>query len=263
MGLVGVGYRAALADWIATEPPEIECLEIVAEHFFQGGEQRLRDIAGKVPLMVHGLGLSLGTPGPLDEDTLAAFARVVDIAQPLWVSEHIAFTKTDTVDLGHLNPLSANHETLAVLADHARQVSERCNRPIVLENIATHLQVRGQLKETEFLNRLCEAAECGLLIDVTNLYVNARNHGFDASAWLRDIDPDHIVQLHVVGYSQHNGRFHDLHGEAIQEDLWSLITETLNYAPVQAAIIERDLNFQDTADITKELVRLKTAMARS
>ena len=84
MTLIGVGYRRALAGWIETQPPELDCLEITAEHFFDGGEVRLRELAERYPLMVHGLGLSLGTPGPLDADVLSRFARVVKTANPLW-----------------------------------------------------------------------------------------------------------------------------------------------------------------------------------
>ena len=263
MSLVGVGFRGPLAGWIETRPPQISCLEIVAEHFFDGGKERLRTLAGDYPLMVHGLGLSLGTPGPLDEETLGAFARVVDVAQPLWVSEHIAFTKTGDVDLGHLNPVHASRCTLDLIADHARQVSDRCGRPIVLENIATHLQIDGEMRETEFLNQLCEMADCGLLIDLTNLYVNARNHCFDPQSWLRDLDPARIVQLHIVGFSERDGRFHDLHAEAIQEELWALVDVVADHATVQAAIIERDHNFDDLEGLGAELTRLEKSLATS
>ena len=132
---------------------------------------------------------------------------------------------------------------LNIVAEHARAVSERCGKPIILENITSHLRMEGEFTEPEFLNRLCEAADCGLLLDVTNLFINARNHHFDAKSWLYDLDPDRIVQLHVVGYSERDGRLQDTHGQDIQEDLWELIHETLDYARVRAIIVERDDNF--------------------
>lgn len=102
--LIGVGYRAGLKAWIDANPPEIQCLELTAEHFFDGpAEDQLVSLRARYPLFVHGLGLSLGTPGPPDRDTLNQFCRVVEVADPEWISEHVAFTRSHDVDLGHLN----------------------------------------------------------------------------------------------------------------------------------------------------------------
>src|SRR5204862_4112506 len=104
------GYRRELARWIAARPAEIGCLEITAEHFFDRDLGELRELRGGYPLFVHGLGLSLGTPGPMDRATLEAYARVVAAADPLYVTEHVAFTRTTEVDLGHLNPVAPTLE---------------------------------------------------------------------------------------------------------------------------------------------------------
>ncbi len=261
-GMIGVGYRRELAQWIDTGPSEVGCLEVVAEHFFDGGEDRLRALSGRFPIFVHGLGLSLGTPGPLDPEMLDRFARVANIADAKWVSDHVAFTRTADVDLGHLNPVRADTETIAVIADHAREVAETCGRKLLLENITTDLRLTSAMPETEFLNKLCEAADCGLLLDVTNLYINSRNHGFDARQWLREIEPGRIVQLHVVGYSSANGRWRDLHAEPIQDDLWQLIGEVMEYAPIQSVILERDWNFPEPSELAGELGRLEAMLAR-
>lgn len=265
MWWIGVGYRRELAQWIASRPPEVGCLEITAEHFFGAGKGQLRELSRDYPLFVHGLGLSLGTPGPLDQSTLDNFAAVVEAAKPEWISEHIAFTRTNEVDLGHLNPIRPSRETLAVLSDHAVEVSERCDRPLILENITSHLQLDGDLCETEFLNQLCERAGCGLLLDVTNLFINSRNHRFNAGRWLRELEPRHIIQLHVTGYSIRDGRWQDLHAEPIQDDLFELIREVLDYAPVQSIIIERDANFPCNDELIHDLKKLDAAfeVARS
>ena len=96
---------------------------------------------------------------------------------------------------------------------------------LILENVTSSLRIDGELTETEFLNQLCERAGCGLLLDVTNLFINAKNHGYDPRQWLREIDPSRIKQLHVVGYSLQAGRFHDHHSAPIQDDLMELIAE--------------------------------------
>lgn len=257
MRRVGVGWRAPLASWIASRPPEVQCLEITAEHFFDGGEDRLRELAGAYPIFVHGLGLSLGTPGPLDRGYLDRFARVAEIANAEWTSEHVSFSRAGGVDLGHLNPIPPTRESLKVVADHAIEVAERCGRPLVLENITTHLRLEGEMTEPEYLNRLCEASGCGLLLDATNLHINSRNHGFDAREWLGELDLAHVRQLHVVGYAVRDGRYEDSHSSPLQDDLLDLVREILERAPPDAAtIVERDANFPSGEAMAEELRRL-------
>lgn len=253
---IGVGYRRELADWIARKP--VECLEITAEHFYQGGEDRLAVLANDFTLFVHGLGLSLGTPGPLDVRRLKNFARVAEIARPAWISEHVSFTRTAEVDLGHLTPVKPTRAAACIIADHAREVSEYCQRPIILENITSHLQMAGELSETDFLNTVCDQAGCGLLVDVTNLFINSRNHRFDPVAWLHKLRPDTIRQMHIVGYSiERDGRYADGHAEPVQAELIDLAREVIKYAPVEALILERDTAFPGDAAMTSELAKLR------
>lgn len=265
MPKIGVGFRRSFAEWIHSAPAEIQCVEITAEHFFargtgEGGRlAEVTQLADKYPLYVHGLGLSLGTPGPLDRDTLDEFSRVVEAANPDWISEHVAFTRTAEVDLGHLNPICPSEQSLAVFVEHVSQLAERFKRKVILENITSHLRIKGSMTEPEFLNRLCRESGCSLLLDVTNLLINSHNHGFDPRAWLDDIAPEQIVQLHVVGYSRHNGRLNDSHAAPIQDDLLELIEHVCRYAPVQAVIIERDKDFPSTDEMTRELKKLEQA----
>ncbi|MCC7479451.1 DUF692 domain-containing protein [bacterium] len=259
--LIGLGWRRPLAAWLDSTPPQVECLELTAEHFFDGGAERLQRLRGQYPLYLHGLGLSLGTPGPLDPQVLAQFCEVARLAQPQWISEHIAFTRTAEVDLGHLNPLATTEENLALMIKHARELSERCQRPLILENITSHLKLPG-MPECEFLTRLCEGADCGLLLDVTNLWINAQNHGFDPLEWLRGLPPQRIVQLHIVGYSSHQdaaGRtvYDDNHAVDVQPELLELLSAVCAYAPVQAVILERDDAIPQPAGLIGELAKLR------
>jgi uncharacterized protein len=261
--MVGVGFRHPLARWIRSRPAEIGCLEITAEHFYDGEHRLLRELAEAYPLFLHGLGLSLGTPGPLDAEQVERFAAVAAIAQPRWISEHIAFTRTAEVDLGHLNPLRPTRANLRLVADHARTLAARCERPLILENITSHLPLAGEMAEPDFLNDLCGEAGCGLLLDVTNLFINSRNHHFDALSWLHRLDPAHIVQLHLVGYSRAGERYEDDHAQPIQEELLALTREVVRHAPVKALIIERDGNFPEPAAIAAELRALQAIHARN
>ena len=260
--MIGVGYRAELAEWIATRPTGLDCLEITAEHFYARGTQLLTQLRQDFRLFVHSLGLSLGTPGPLDPARLDAFARLVEIADPEWISEHIAFTRAGEVDLGHLNPVRPTRAAAQLVAEHARQVSERCGKPLLLENITSHLQLQGELSEPEFLNAVCEQAGCGLLLDVTNLYINSRNHQFDPLAWVYALDPARIWQMHIVGYSKEDGRWTDNHAQPIQPDLLDLAGAIAAYAPLRAVILERDSQFPATDLMEAELAKLRSLCAR-
>ena len=255
--MTGLGYRRELADWIAGKPPGVDCLEITAEHFPPGREEPLARLGQDFHLFVHGLGLSLGTPGALDRERLEQFARVAAAANPDWVSEHIAFTRTAEVDLGHLNPVPPTREMVAIIADHAREVAERCRKPILLENITSHVQLPGDLTEPEFLNRICDRARCGLLLDVTNLFINSRNHGFDPLKWLHEIEPGLIQQLHLVGYAKAGDRFTDSHALPIQEELIELARAVVTYAPVQAITLERDEDFPSAPELACEIAKLQ------
>jgi len=255
--MIGVGYRKELAGWIDSRPRGVECIEIMAEHFFHGGEERLAQLAKQFRLFVHGLGLSLGTPGALDTRTLDQFARVVRAADADWISDHIAFTRTAEADLGHLNPVPPSREVLRIVAEHACEVSARCGKPLILENITSHVRLTGDLSETDFLNELCECADCGLLLDVTNLFINSRNHRFDPLAWLHEIEPRHIVQLHIVGYSRAGNRYTDGHSQPIQEELIELARAVVSYAPLKAIILERDEEFPTTPELDLEIAKLE------
>lgn len=255
--LIGLGYRAPLAEWIHQQPPQVQCLEVTAEHFFDGAQTRLGWLSDRFPLFVHGLGLSLGSPGRLDPKILENFRRVVDVSKPLWISEHVAFTRSEEVDLGHLNPIPLTRASLSVIADHAKELADVCQRPLILENITSHLAPPGDFDEPDFLNALCARAGCGLLLDVTNLFINSRNHDFDPLDWLSHLDLSSVVQTHIVGYARRDDIWYDHHAAPIQPELHELLAHVVQASPVRAIILERDADFPPTVEIARELTELE------
>lgn len=254
--MIGVGYRRELRPWLDARPAGVTCLEITAGHFYDEGEEQLAALAAAYPLFVHGLGLSLGTAGPLDQGRLRQFARIARVAQARWISEHVAFTRTAETDLGHLNPIRPSRETAHVLADHARELSELCGKPLLLENITSHIRLEGELREPEFLNEVCARAGCGLLLDITNLYINSRNHRFDPLRWLAELDIARVRQLHIVGYSECDGRLMDDHAASVQPELLDLAQVVVARAPVEAIVLERDATFPALGEMDDEIAKL-------
>lgn len=259
MRRIGVGYRRELHDWLIGKPAGVQSLEITAEHFFlldAAAQQVLNTLSELYPTFVHGLGLSLGTPGPLCQDHLEKFATVADWANAEWVSEHVSFTRSSQVDLGHLNPILYGLDSLEILIEHALEVAERCHRKLILENVTSSIRFESAMSETHFLNQLCERAQCGLLLDVTNLFINSQNHHFDPVKWLYEIAPHNIVQLHVVGYSKIGDTYHDHHAVPVQDELLDLIRAVDHYADIQAVTLERDERLDRIDEIDLDLARL-------
>ncbi|MCB1221891.1 MAG: DUF692 domain-containing protein [Planctomycetales bacterium] len=258
--MIGIGWRRNLAGMISIGDDRIQCLEIVPDHFLDSGRQQLAELSGRYPVFVHGLSCSLGTPGPMDEEYLRGFKQVCDACQPHWISEHVAFTRAGGIDLGHLNPLSPTRANLQTIASNAQELQERLERPLLLENITSSIRLQGDMPENEFLVELCRRADCRLLLDVTNLFINARNHGFDPQRWLELVPAELVVQLHVVGYQlDGNGRYHDSHDQPLQADLLELIGLVMESHQPEAVILERDDSQARPAEIIAELEALHAA----
>jgi uncharacterized protein len=261
--LIGLGHRPALAAWLAGGVPEVDCLELTAEHFFDVPDAAISRIGNQYICSVHGLGLSLGTPGPLDAATLGNYARVARLSDARWVSEHVAFTRAGAVDLGHLNPVAPTRDNLQLLSDHVQHVYEATGRPVRLENITTQLRLPGSFSEPDFLNALCEPPYVGLLLDVTNLFINARAHGFEAEDWLAELQPGIVRQMHIVGYGQTHGRLVDDHRSPIQPELFDLMAAAATRHEVEAVFVERDLDIPGPVEILSELARVRRALGWS
>lgn len=261
MTRVGVLYRGGFSHWIETAPAEVQCIEVTAEDFYKGGRGRLGLLRQHCPLLVTTLRLSLGTPGPLDRDELRWFSALVLEAKPLWISERLGFRCTPEIDLAASVPVPLTSDTLRLLVDHARAAVDACGTPLLLENIASCLSIPGTLAEPEFLNRFCEQAGCGVLLDVTALLVNGRNHGFDPLRWLAELDVSHVVQMRVGGCREEAGRWEATHDAPLDEDVLGLVRVVLKRSPVQAVVLERDSRFPPTPEIVADLRRLHALCA--
>ncbi len=254
---VGLAYSGGLSAWIESIPAEVECLEITAEEFYKGGRGRVRGFRERMPLLVRTRRLSLGTPGAIDANELAWAASFVREAQPLWMSEALGFRCSAEVDLAASVPVSLTDETLDVVVEHARTVTEACGVPMLLENVASCLAVPGPMSEPQFLNHFCERSGCGLLLDVTALAVSGRNHRFDPLRWVEELDPRSIVQLHVGGLRERDGRWHDTRDAPLDEDVLGLVACVLQRASVRAVVLVREGRFPPIDEIGADLGRLR------
>jgi uncharacterized protein (UPF0276 family) len=240
---------------------EVDFLEVTLEHFVGGVPERQveLDLLGRYfPLIPHGLNLSLGSAEGVDEGHLERVAEVVQRVGPWWWSEHVAWTRAGGVEMGHLSPLPWTGEALRVLVRNIRRVGERIPFPLILENITANWVLPGaEMSEPEFLRRLVEETGCGLLLDITNLHINACNHGFDARRFVDALPLERVVQLHFVGCEERDGRLHDAHATDMSPPLWELLDHVLAAAPVRGAILERDERIPPLGEVLGDLRRAR------
>jgi uncharacterized protein (UPF0276 family) len=258
----GILYSPALAVWLES-PESVECLEVSASRFYHTGTRLVESIARRRPTIISGGWLSLGTTGPLDVNRVRSFAALVKRTDPLWISEPVGFSSTDESTWSTYLPLSPGSRSLSTMVEHAIQVMDVCQKPLLLETTASAIQVRGSIRETDFLNRVCQKANCGLSLDVTALLANAVNHRFDPIEWLHQVDRRLIVQLHVSGYSRRDNRCFCERANGVQEDVWHLLEEVLAYCSPRAIILEREGSYPPVFVIEGELARLKALSRRA
>lgn len=258
---VGMGYRDFYREQTLASAEHIDFLEITADHFL--GDSRTMDrqldrLQSKFTLIPHGLSLSLGSAEGLNRPYLRQLRELVQRVNPPWWSEHISFTQAAGVEIGHLSPTPFNEASLEVLADNIQIAQEEIEVPLILENITYSMRLPwNDLPEEEFLAELLARTGCGLLLDVTNLYINSTTHRYDPVALLKNLPPEKVVQLHFVGYEMINGELVDNHSQDTNEGIWALLETVLEMFPVKGAILERDKNFPAMDDLVGELGRLR------
>ncbi|MES2570717.1 MAG: DUF692 domain-containing protein [Verrucomicrobiota bacterium] len=263
---VGLGFRAPHLAELFFQRAEIDFLEITADHFLFGSpekERELRLLADHFTLIPHGLNLSLGSAAGLDMRYAEKFASLVEQLNPPWWSEHLAFTRGGEIEIGHLTPLPFTREAVEAVERNVASMRGLTSKPLILENITCAFHLPGaEMSEGEFLRRVCDATGCGWLLDVTNLYINSRNHGFDPRRWLDDAPLERIVQLHFVGSTHENGRWIDSHARPVEPEIWALLEEVLARSETRGAILERDEQIPPLAELLPELRTLRE-MGRS
>ena len=222
----GMGYRRELKQAIFDARERIDFLEVVADQFI--GDRRrlteLEEICAAFPVIPHGVGLSIGSP-ELDHEYLRAIRVVSDVtALRSYYSEHLAMTRAPGIDLGHLTPLWFTEAALRSTVDNVARVQDYLRKPLVLENVTYPFDIpNAGMKQTEFFSRLVEATGCGVLLDVTNVYINSANHGFDPVAFLKEMPLDRIVQIHLAGGYERDGAWIDGHSEPVNDGSWDLL----------------------------------------
>lgn len=264
---VGLGLRRELASETFENADKIDWLEFVPENYMKlGGQSRalLSKAASKFPLVSHGINLSIGSTDELSMDYLKAIKELLDEVNAPWWSDHLCFTSIDGVYMHDLLPLPFSREAVNHIADRVKRVQDFVGRPFLLENISFYMYMPGnEMKEAQFICDVLEAADCGMLLDVNNVYCNATNHGFDAREFLNNIPMERTVQMHIAGHKRGRSMIIDTHGAAVIQPVYELLEYVLQRVPVNAVMLERDQNFPDFEDILTELQIIRDIAAKA
>lgn len=254
---VGLGFRKSLKRDIIACRDEIDFLELILEQYVEPSFGQLRELRhlGKLfPLIPHGLGLSLGSIDPPDSSFLKGVASVVRRIDPPWWSDHIAMTRAGLLDIGHLAPLPFTERVVETICGNIARVKSSISVPLILENISyTHHFASNELTEAEFIRTILERSDCGLLLDVMNLYANSQNYHYDPFRFLDEIPLERVVQIHVIGGHWENGVLVDSHSTSTPTEVWELLRYVAQQTQIKAILVEWDEQFPPFDVIVREL----------
>lgn len=253
----GLGLRIDHFHHVLEHRPAVDWFEITSENFMvAGGKPKyfLHAIREHYPMVMHGVSLSIGSTDSLDHDYLRALKTLMQEVQPAWVSDHLCWTAVDGLNSHDLVPLPYTEEAIAHVAGRVQQVQDFLGRQILLENVSSYLSfAESQLTEWEFLNAVAERADCRILLDINNIYVSGRNHGFDPMSYINAIAPARVQQFHLAGGTDYGTYVIDTHDQDVSDPVWALYAAALQRFGAVSTMIERDGNIPGFADLFAEL----------
>jgi len=253
----GLGLRKPhYADFLSTRIG-VDFVEVISENFMvAGGKPRriLHDVRARYPVALHGVSMSVGSADGLDGAYLARLRQLVDEIEPLFVSDHLSWSRIEGFSSHDLLPLPYTREALDLVAANVSRAQEVLGRAMLLENPSTYIDFPdAEMTEWEFLDALCARTGCGLLLDVNNVFVSATNHGFDPIAYLDGIPAHRVRQIHLAGHSQGAELLVDTHDQPVPPSVWGLYAHVLPRLGPVATMIERDDAIPPLADLLAEL----------
>ena len=263
---VGIGLRSQHVHEILTTLPNIDWLELLADnHLADGGQSvdQLDAIAKHYPLTLHCVGMSLASVESLD---LAYCQRIKQLAKRInasWISEHLCFSAALGVYSHDLLPIPYNQETLAHCVQRVLHIQEILGERLLVENVSSYMTFQNSdMSEIEFIRALAEQADCDLLIDVNNIYVNHLNHGLDGEAYIDQLPIDRVQEVHLAGYQQQENFVLDAHNNPVSEPVWALYQRLIERQPNLPTLIEWDNDIPPLQTLLDEVQKARQIIQR-
>lgn len=253
----GLGLRPGHYDAVLEGGHRVDWFEVTTENYLVPGGKPLHyleRVRARYPLVMHGVSLSIGSTAPLDLGYLRSVRELARRIEPAGISDHLCWTGVGGVNLHDLMPLPFTMEAVAHVAGRVRQAQDVLDFQLMLENVSSYVACAdAEMTEWEFVAQVSEAADCLLLLDVNNVYVNSVNHGFDAREYLRALPVARVRQLHLAGHSRQGGMLIDTHDAPVAEAVWRLYERAVARFPEAATTLERDDHIPPLAELVAEL----------
>ncbi|MCF6256513.1 MAG: DUF692 domain-containing protein [Gammaproteobacteria bacterium] len=261
----GVGLRTQHLPDILSEGARVDWFEIISENFMEhsGYTSNVVDrLSEDIPIVMHGVSLSIGSESPLNRDYLDKLKKLARRVNAVWISDHLCWTGLGSHNSHDLLPLPLNEESLKHVTQRVQEVQEILERPLIIENPSSYVQFRSStMTEWEFITELVEATQCGLLLDVNNVYVSAHNHRFDAEHYIRSIPHNHVVQIHLAGPAYCGEYMIDTHDAPVPARVWELYSLAQELTGGVSTLLEWDAQIPDYPELLAELDKARRLMS--
>jgi len=263
---LGVGLRTVHFSHILEHHPQVDWFEIISENFMDsGGRPRyvLEQIAERYQVVMHGVSLSIGSTDPLNWEYLRKLKKLAEQIDAGWVSDHLCWTGVATRNSHDLLPIPFNEDTLRYVVDRVRIVQEVLERPLVLENPSSYVTFADStMTEWEFISRMANAADCGLLLDVNNVYVSSVNHDFDPVEFIRSVPHERVVQFHLAGHTNMGDYCIDTHDGRVVDPVWELYRLAHELTGGVSTLLEWDAKIPPFDEMHAEVLKARHFMGR-
>jgi uncharacterized protein (UPF0276 family) len=263
---VGVGLRPAhYNEFLNKKPTSVSWVEVISENYmpwttlgFGQALQTLKQVRTNYPVFLHGVSLNIGSADSVNKDYLDKLKKLIHEIEPAHVSDHLSWTGVNSENLHDLLPLPYTQETLTHTSEKIDFVQNFLGRQIMLENPSSYFEFQqSEMTEWDFISQLCTTSDCGLLLDINNVYVSSVNHGFDPLIYLNSIPKNSIKQIHLAGHTKKNGYLIDTHDAPICSEVWHLYRKSLQLYGNISTMVERDGNIPEWAELEKEVLTIK------
>jgi uncharacterized protein (UPF0276 family) len=234
----------------------VDFVEVISENFMVDGGRPLHvleRVRERHPVALHGVSMSLGSADGLRDDYLRRLRSLANAVDPLFISDHLSWSRIERFNSHDLLPLPYTQEALDAVSANIHHAQDTLGRTMLIENPSSYVSFPGDLTEWEFLDAVCTRTGCGLLLDVNNIYVSASNHGFDAQAYLSGIPAARVRQIHLAGHSQGRDLLIDTHDKPVPDPVWALYASALERLGPVATMIERDGDIPPLSALLAEL----------
>lgn len=241
---IGIGLRIPHYAEIFSGNPDIDWFEIISENFMvEGGKplEILERVLERYPVVQHGVSLAIGSPDPLDFDYLKRLKALTKITKTPWISDHLCWGRAPGAHYHDLLPLPYTQEVIDYVAERARIVQDYLELPFALENLSSYVAYQhDQMPEWEFYTAVVEKADIHMMLDVNNIYVSSRNHGFDPKTYYENIPLERVLQIHLAGHSDYGAYVLDTHDDFVRDEVWAIYADVYPRTKGVSTLLEWD-----------------------